>query len=295
MTIKTGLYCARTVSLATPPYIEICLMDGEEKNYPVAAIVFAIDDEAHDRAECILKALNERPGSEPSLHDYAKGFLINTAWAQPDIEAGTLSVADREKVWAEYYKLFEPAMRLEPIPSRPLLTMWDRYREMIPSVEYDYVVFLAKHHMSKYYGKLTSAERTEVEAIRDKARNQIIHSVVRKNAEWRDWATKEIQDSAEYRLNGEAFAMVMPWVESERGWGVRPDGFSIHRTAQDMHKFIKDFNDTMPDEVPDTYSRPHGPATGIMITAHINNMIGWGSGVFFGKMDDIKDPMLDKE
>ena len=48
------------------------------------------------------------------------------------------------------------------------------------------------------------------------------------------------------------------WVESEAGWGVRPDGYSYHRTASDRDRFIKDYWDTLPDEVPDEYSRPHG-------------------------------------
>ena len=48
------------------------------------------------------------------------------------------------------------------------------------------------------------------------------------------------------------------WEESERGWGVRPDGYSLHLTLSDRHQFIKEYWDTMPNYVPDTYSRPEG-------------------------------------
>lgn len=47
------------------------------------------------------------------------------------------------------------------------------------------------------------------------------------------------------------------WEESERGWGVRPDGFSFHRTPEEAKKYIKDYWDKQPKgEAPDEYSRP---------------------------------------
>lgn len=48
------------------------------------------------------------------------------------------------------------------------------------------------------------------------------------------------------------------WEESERGWGTRPDGYSLHLTAADLKAFIKDYWDSMPDQVQDEYSRPDG-------------------------------------
>lgn len=48
------------------------------------------------------------------------------------------------------------------------------------------------------------------------------------------------------------------WLESERGWGVRPDGYSLHRTPDDCVRYIKEYWAAMPDEVPDEYSRPDG-------------------------------------
>ena len=48
------------------------------------------------------------------------------------------------------------------------------------------------------------------------------------------------------------------WEESERGWGTRPDGYSLHFNEGDLKKFIRDYWDGMPDEVPNEYSRPDG-------------------------------------
>lgn len=53
------------------------------------------------------------------------------------------------------------------------------------------------------------------------------------------------------------------WMESERGWGQRPDGYSLHRTAEDCKRFIKEYWSRMPPRdqfgnPPDEYSFPSG-------------------------------------
>ena len=48
------------------------------------------------------------------------------------------------------------------------------------------------------------------------------------------------------------------WEESERGWGTRPDGCSLHLTTDDFQVFLKKYWSRMPDEVPHEYSRPAG-------------------------------------
>lgn len=50
------------------------------------------------------------------------------------------------------------------------------------------------------------------------------------------------------------------WEESERGWGARPDGYSLHLNDADREQYIKEYWSGMPDEVPDEYSRPCGTA-----------------------------------
>lgn len=47
-----------------------------------------------------------------------------------------------------------------------------------------------------------------------------------------------------------------PWEESERGWGTRPDGYSLHLTENDRKAFIKEYWDSMPNTFPSEYSRP---------------------------------------
>jgi len=48
------------------------------------------------------------------------------------------------------------------------------------------------------------------------------------------------------------------WTESERGWGMRPDGISLHVDEAEMQRYIKDYWDGMPKETPHEYSRPEG-------------------------------------
>ena len=51
------------------------------------------------------------------------------------------------------------------------------------------------------------------------------------------------------------------WLESEAGWGMRPDGYTLHLTEADRVKFIEDYWKRMPDAIPDEYSRPSGSPT----------------------------------
>jgi len=48
------------------------------------------------------------------------------------------------------------------------------------------------------------------------------------------------------------------WLESERGWGIRPDGYSIHISIGDLVRFTQQYWDAMPYETPDEYSSPNG-------------------------------------
>lgn len=55
------------------------------------------------------------------------------------------------------------------------------------------------------------------------------------------------------------------WLESERGWGQRPDGYSLHLTDNDRKQYIEEYWQRMPDEVPDEYSRPEGSPERIVV------------------------------
>ncbi len=48
------------------------------------------------------------------------------------------------------------------------------------------------------------------------------------------------------------------WLESEAGWGVRPDGYTLHLSEEDRELFIEEYWAGMPDAVPSEYSRPCG-------------------------------------
>lgn len=49
---------------------------------------------------------------------------------------------------------------------------------------------------------------------------------------------------------------VQLWEESERGWGCRPDGVSLHKSKADCDEYIEEYWEGMPPTAPDEYSRP---------------------------------------
>lgn len=67
------------------------------------------------------------------------------------------------------------------------------------------------------------------------------------------------------------YAMVFcqKWEESERGWGTRPDGYSLHLTEKDAENYIREYWDSMPDEVPDEYSCPDGKIYSCLVNKKI--------------------------
>ena len=51
------------------------------------------------------------------------------------------------------------------------------------------------------------------------------------------------------------------WEESERGWGVRPDGCSIHMDSEERERFVESvYSARRGSEVPNEYERIVGPA-----------------------------------
>lgn len=48
------------------------------------------------------------------------------------------------------------------------------------------------------------------------------------------------------------------WLESEAGWGIRPDGCSLHLTKRDLEAYLEKYWDRMPMTAPREYSRPSG-------------------------------------
>jgi hypothetical protein len=48
------------------------------------------------------------------------------------------------------------------------------------------------------------------------------------------------------------------WEESERGWGTRPDGCSIHIDLKNQKEYIKKFYEDRSGDAPDVYERVVG-------------------------------------
>lgn len=63
------------------------------------------------------------------------------------------------------------------------------------------------------------------------------------------------------------------WLESEFGFGTRPDGYSLHLTEEDSKAFIEEYWATMPEKVPDEYSRPNCPAYKFEVNDKVYNKI----------------------
>lgn len=69
-------------------------------------------------------------------------------------------------------------------------------------------------------------------------------------------------------------AICQKWLESERGWGVRPDGFSLHLTLDGRKAYIDNYtNERGTGVVPDEYDRPDGEPFSIYVTQEIFEML----------------------
>ena len=53
-------------------------------------------------------------------------------------------------------------------------------------------------------------------------------------------------------------AYIQFWDESERGWGFRSDGCSLHFTKEDAEAYVKRYEDSLPKEVPHEYEICNG-------------------------------------
>lgn len=58
------------------------------------------------------------------------------------------------------------------------------------------------------------------------------------------------------------------WIESERGWGVRHDGSTVHLTLDDRNAFVAGYNRTFNNQAsaPDCYTRAEGNAKQVSVS-----------------------------
>lgn len=79
------------------------------------------------------------------------------------------------------------------------------------------------------------------------------------------------------------------WIESERGWGTRPDGCSLHESEADFKQYLAEYWATMPKEVPDEYSRPEGGPYQFAVNKKTYSQIKKSkNGIRLFQWDDIK-------
>ncbi len=64
------------------------------------------------------------------------------------------------------------------------------------------------------------------------------------------------------------------WEESERGWGVRPDGYSLHLTLGDHKAWMAAYLKRLPPPpAPDEYSRPVGEPKTLLVDADTHTQL----------------------
>jgi len=75
----------------------------------------------------------------------------------------------------------------------------------------------------------------------------------------------KIEKSEEPKVPQLRYAVLDTWTESERGWGSRPDGATLHLTMEDYGEYVEEYWGRMPKGVPDEYSRPDASPRNVVI------------------------------
>lgn len=63
------------------------------------------------------------------------------------------------------------------------------------------------------------------------------------------------------------------WIESERGWGQRPDGYTLHKDEEARVRFVEKYNEKYRSDAyaPDVYSYP--ASYGLMPTKNLTDQV----------------------
>lgn len=94
----------------------------------------------------------------------------------------------------------------------------------------------------------------------------------------------------EKKLENLEEVVYVSWEESERGWGTRPDGCSLHLTKEDFKEYLRKYWFGMPDEVPDEYSRPAGRPVKACVSKTLYEKIKESDyGIRLWKFEEIKE------
>lgn len=83
--------------------------------------------------------------------------------------------------------------------------------------------------------------------------------------------------------------IIQNWEESERGWGVRPDGFTIHYDMLQRDAYVAWYNKTFNNEAsaPDEYTRVSGDPIEIEVSDELYKTIKKAS------LNKVKDRVKD--
>lgn len=77
-------------------------------------------------------------------------------------------------------------------------------------------------------------------------------------------------------------AYLITWIESESGWGCRPDGISLHSTKEKAEQYVRDYWSRMPKNVPSEYSRPDGASELVEINEKLaTDLVDTGSARYW--------------
>lgn len=71
------------------------------------------------------------------------------------------------------------------------------------------------------------------------------------------------------------------WQEYERGTYPKPDGFTLHLSTELRDKYIRNYWDSMPDEVQESYDAPHGKPYPFEVNERVYRMLEGITGKHF--------------
>lgn len=73
-------------------------------------------------------------------------------------------------------------------------------------------------------------------------------------------------------------AYLVTWTESERGWGQRPDGHSLHLSPADYAAYYEEYRKKLPAEAPNEYSYPEPGILAVEVPDELYDKLRQGKG-----------------
>lgn len=68
------------------------------------------------------------------------------------------------------------------------------------------------------------------------------------------------------QVDGKTIGYLVSWEESERGWGKRPDGYSLHASVEDFQGYMAEYKSRLPAKLPDEYSLPDSEPVAVVLS-----------------------------